>query len=73
MNEVFNDINELEKVRTFLLKAKATNCKTTATACNDVAFEKLNKIIKTKIKIIEDFEEQNKVSGGLGIWANIIQ
>ena len=57
MENFVNDIQELEQVRHFLIKASTSNNADTINACNGLALEKLNKHIETKIRVINQFEE----------------
>ena len=57
MENFVNDIQELEQVRHFLIKASTSNNADTINACNGLALEKLNKHIETKIRIVSQFEE----------------
>ena len=57
MENFVNDIQELEQVRHFLIKASTSNNADTINACNGLALEKLNKHIETKIRIVSHFEE----------------
>lgn len=57
MENFINDIQELEQVRHFLIKASTSNNADTINACNGLALEKLNKHIETKIRVINQFEE----------------
>ena len=60
MENFVTDIQELEQVRHFLIKASTSNDSDTATACNSLALEKLDKHIETKIRIIRQFEESEE-------------
>ena len=61
MENFVNDIQELEQVRHFLIKASTSNDSDTTTACHSLALEKLNKHIETKIRIVSQFEETEGV------------
>tara|TARA_A100000172_G_C3005176_1_gene97688 strand:- start:158 stop:331 length:174 start_codon:yes stop_codon:yes gene_type:complete len=55
MIDILNDIQNLEKVKSFMLKAVVTNDE--ADANLGVAIEKLNLVIKNKENIITDFNK----------------
>ena len=58
MNEILEDINNLQKVKSFMLKAVATNDE--ADANLGVAIDKINTVIKNKEDIITDFERMEE-------------
>ena len=60
MENFVKDIQELEQVRHFLIKASTSNNTDTINACNGLALEKLNKHIETKIRIVNQFEESEE-------------
>ena len=57
MENFVDDIQKLEDIRHFLIKASTSNNPDTINACNGLALEKLNKHIETKVRIISKFEE----------------
>ena len=58
MNEILEDINNLQKVKSFMLKAVVTNDE--ADANLGVAIDKINTVIKNKEDIITDFERMEE-------------
>lgn len=56
MENIINDIQQLNEVKTFLLKASLSNDQ--ADAELGVALDKLSTIILTKENIITDFEQR---------------
>ena len=56
MDNIINDIQQLNEVKTFLLKATLSNDQ--ADAELGVALDKLSTIILTKENIITDFEQR---------------
>tara|TARA_B100001057_G_C22813500_1_gene936415 strand:- start:86 stop:271 length:186 start_codon:yes stop_codon:yes gene_type:complete len=61
MIDILNDIQNLEKVKSFMLKAVVSNDE--ADANLGVAIEKLNLVIKNKENIITDFNKMEKQNG----------
>ena len=57
MENFVDDIQKLEDIRHFLIKASTSNNADTINACNGLALEKLNKHIETKVRVISQFEE----------------
>ena len=58
MNDILNDIQNLEKVKSFMLKAVVSNDE--ADANLGVAIDKLNTVIKNKEEVITDFERMEE-------------
>tara|TARA_B100000900_G_C20172960_1_gene550611 strand:- start:130 stop:306 length:177 start_codon:yes stop_codon:yes gene_type:complete len=58
MNDILEDINNLQKVKSFMLKAVTTNDE--AEANLGVAIDKINTVIKNKEDIITDFERMEE-------------
>ncbi len=58
MNDILEDINNLQKVKSFMLKAVVTNDE--AEANLGVAIDKINTVIKNKEDIITDFEKMEE-------------
>jgi hypothetical protein len=58
MNEILEDINNLQKVKSFMLKAVVTNDE--ADANLGVAIDKINTVIKNKEDTITDFERMEE-------------
>ncbi len=58
MNDILEDINNLQKVKSFMLKAVATNDESEANL--GVAIDKINTVIKNKEDIITDFERMEE-------------
>ena len=58
MNKILEDINNLQKVKSFMLKAVVTNDE--ADANLGVAIDKINTVIKNKEDIITDFERMEQ-------------
>ena len=58
MNEILEDINNLQKVKSFMLKSVVTNDE--ADANLGVAIDKINTVIKNKEDIITDFERMEE-------------
>ena len=54
MNEILNDIQNLEKVKTFMLRAVMTNDESSANL--DVALDTIKNIITQKENIVTTFE-----------------
>lgn len=58
MNDILNDIQDLEKVKSFMLRAVVSNDE--ADANLGVAIDKLNTVIKNKEDVITDFERMEE-------------